>query len=565
MAEGARARFESAIARGGDRDRRAGRRQRREAGRSDVRGRRRRARASTSGVSRGPAIAGANKRSSAEAVLQLLLERAEAARHRPRVDRRLGPPSGPDSRQPALLERSGRASGSTSSAPPGQARARPPSLPTMPGRWRAAAIRAARRRTRRRSRRRGCRSPGSTIRPTSPRERARTGSRSPRRSPRSPRITRSSWPRGEQAFRSSRGSRSSPTRRPAGRSSASRGPMARARPRAGWSTSWSRPALDPSAFVGALLPANLTGGIAGDRPLGEGSAVRRRGRRVRRQLRRLPPGHRDRHLCRMGPSRRVRRSGGGRRAFDAWLRLAADEAVGGEPPTLIANVADDGVAELATRPAGLARSRSWRPRCSRRRHSASRASGAAWPSEFRSGLGPATVVLGRVAAAAPDDDDARDPWPRCPARRRRPVRLPTAGPAQCRERARAWRRPPWQQAVGADAIAAGLASFPGVGRRLERKGDAGGVTVYDDYGHHPTAIRETLAAVRQREPGRRVWAVYEPLTYHRTAALLEAFADCAGRGRRASRSPRSGPAAIPTRPSRRRLALPRRSASAGPA
>ena len=49
--------------------------------------------------------------------------------------------------------------------------------------------------------------------------------------------------------------------------------------------------------------------------------------------------------------------------------------------------------------------------------------------------------------------------------------------------------------------------------------------VYDDYGHHPTAIRETLAAVRQREPGRRVWAVYEPLTYHRTAALLDDFAE----------------------------------------
>jgi len=48
--------------------------------------------------------------------------------------------------------------------------------------------------------------------------------------------------------------------------------------------------------------------------------------------------------------------------------------------------------------------------------------------------------------------------------------------------------------------------------------------VYDDYGHHPTAIRETIAAIRQREPDRRVWAVYEPLTYHRTAALREAFA-----------------------------------------
>ena len=65
----------------------------------------------------------------------------------------------------------------------------------------------------------------------------------------------------------------------------------------------------------------------------------------------------------------------------------------------------------------------------------------------------------------------------------------------------------------------------GVGRRLERKGEGRGVVVYDDYGHHPTAIRETLAAIRQLEPGRRIWAVYEPLTYHRTAAMLDEFAD----------------------------------------
>jgi UDP-N-acetylmuramate--alanine ligase len=73
-------------------------------------------------------------------------------------------------------------------------------------------------------------------------------------------------------------------------------------------------------------------------------------------------------------------------------------------------------------------------------------------------------------------------------------------------------------------IASGLASFQGVGRRLERKGEAAGVVVYDDYGHHPTAIRATIQAVRQREPGRRVWAVYEPLTFHRTAAMLDDFA-----------------------------------------
>lgn len=79
--------------------------------------------------------------------------------------------------------------------------------------------------------------------------------------------------------------------------------------------------------------------------------------------------------------------------------------------------------------------------------------------------------------------------------------------------------------VRPEAIAAGLAGFAGVGRRLEHKGTAAGVDVFDDYGHHPSAIRATIEAVRQRAPGRRVWAVYEPLTYHRTAALLPDFAD----------------------------------------
>jgi UDP-N-acetylmuramate--alanine ligase len=78
---------------------------------------------------------------------------------------------------------------------------------------------------------------------------------------------------------------------------------------------------------------------------------------------------------------------------------------------------------------------------------------------------------------------------------------------------------------GVDRLIWGLTSFPGIGRRLERKGEARGVVVYDDYGHHPTAIRATLAALRQREPERRVWAVYEPLTFHRTAAMLPEFAD----------------------------------------
>ena len=66
--------------------------------------------------------------------------------------------------------------------------------------------------------------------------------------------------------------------------------------------------------------------------------------------------------------------------------------------------------------------------------------------------------------------------------------------------------------------------FRGVGRRLELKGDINGIVVLDDYGHHPTAIARTLQAVRSRYPGRRAWAVYEPLTFHRTAAMLDQFA-----------------------------------------
>ncbi|HYH92808.1 MAG TPA: cyanophycin synthetase [Candidatus Saccharimonadales bacterium] len=88
--------------------------------------------------------------------------------------------------------------------------------------------------------------------------------------------------------------------------------------------------------------------------------------------------------------------------------------------------------------------------------------------------------------------------------------------------------------VDADAILAGLASFEGVGRRFELKGDIDGVVVLDDYAHHPTAMRATFQAARTRYPGRRLWAVYEPLTYHRTAAMLDAFADVLAEADRAA-------------------------------
>lgn len=59
-------------------------------------------------------------------------------------------------------------------------------------------------------------------------------------------------------------------------------------------------------------------------------------------------------------------------------------------------------------------------------------------------------------------------------------------------------------------IRAGLASFKGVRRRQQAVGEADGLTIIDDFGHHPTALRETLRGLRQRYPGRRLWAVFEP-------------------------------------------------------
>jgi UDP-N-acetylmuramate: L-alanyl-gamma-D-glutamyl-meso-diaminopimelate ligase len=56
----------------------------------------------------------------------------------------------------------------------------------------------------------------------------------------------------------------------------------------------------------------------------------------------------------------------------------------------------------------------------------------------------------------------------------------------------------------------GLAAFKGVKRRLEVVGDARGVTVYDDFAHHPTAVEEPLKAVRRASPGKRIWAIFEP-------------------------------------------------------
>ena len=59
-------------------------------------------------------------------------------------------------------------------------------------------------------------------------------------------------------------------------------------------------------------------------------------------------------------------------------------------------------------------------------------------------------------------------------------------------------------------IQSAFSAFTGIRRRMEVKGEARGVTVVDDFGHHPTAIRETIGALRVRFPGRRLWVVFEP-------------------------------------------------------
>jgi UDP-N-acetylmuramate--alanine ligase len=185
----------------------------------------------------------------------------------------------------------------------------------------------------------------------------------------------------------------------------------------------------------------------------------------------------------------------------SWVRAAPT------PPLVVVNVGDPGGREVAARLADL--SERLRPFA------------LLGPGDGSTGDLPPGTVSGRIVSAGPEGD-----------------RLAIAGLpggeviAQVHLPGRQYADDALAAATAGAAadlapaeIVAGLASFRGVGRRLELKGEPRGITVLDDYGHHPTAIRGTLAAVRQRYPGRRVWAVYEPLTFHRTAAMLDAFAE----------------------------------------
>ena len=284
---------------------------------------------------------------------------------------------------------------------------------------------------------------------------------------------------------------------------------------------------DPAAFVGALLPAELTGGVPATARRGGGAAFVVEADEYAGNFDPYRPAiaivtsaewdHPD-----VFPDRAAVVA-----AFDRWVRAAAMVPGAGSggatgAPVAVINVADPGAAALAE---GLA---DWQGRVVATAlldGDAFRAgsSARAIADQYATRAGPAGAVLGRLVEEDPDGttievhglDALRGP---------ERVRLRTAGRHNAANAL---------GVIGA-ALAAGVApsaipdavgSFGGVGRRLERLGEAAGVVVFDDYGHHPTAIRLTLGAVRQRVPGRRIWAVYEPLTYHRTAAMLDAFAD----------------------------------------
>ncbi|MCD8371227.1 MAG: UDP-N-acetylmuramate--L-alanine ligase [Clostridiales bacterium] len=78
--------------------------------------------------------------------------------------------------------------------------------------------------------------------------------------------------------------------------------------------------------------------------------------------------------------------------------------------------------------------------------------------------------------------------------------------------------------ISGEEISRGLTAFTGTDRRFEKKGEIGGVTVIDDYAHHPQEIAATLATAKH-VPHRKLWCVFQPHTYTRTKAFLDEFAE----------------------------------------
>ena len=77
--------------------------------------------------------------------------------------------------------------------------------------------------------------------------------------------------------------------------------------------------------------------------------------------------------------------------------------------------------------------------------------------------------------------------------------------------------------IGNSEIKEGISNYKGIGRRFELLGEKKGIKVYDDYAHHPTAIKATLSALRQMYPENEITVVVEPHSYSRTKALLKDY------------------------------------------
>jgi UDP-N-acetylmuramate--alanine ligase len=77
-----------------------------------------------------------------------------------------------------------------------------------------------------------------------------------------------------------------------------------------------------------------------------------------------------------------------------------------------------------------------------------------------------------------------------------------------------------------EKIQAGLQGYAGVQRRMQQKGEVGGITIVDDYGHHPTEIRATLEAIKQAWPQKRLVVLFQPHRFSRTKVLFKEFQTC---------------------------------------
>ena len=266
---------------------------------------------------------------------------------------------------------------------------------------------------------------------------------------------------------------------------------------------------DPGAFVGALLPPELTGGPPGTARWGRGDVFVVEADEYAGNFDPYRPAvavilnaewdHPDVFVDRAAVVD----------AFEAWLR-----APGADQRLAVVHAGDAGSARLLTRLAD------WGPRVVRVEPLPTE-NGADRPGPPERHQGPDGRGAAAVGYAWADGRLRLTGLPGLDGIVETSLQLAgrhNAANAACVAAAAAL------LGVDASAITAGLASFAGVGRRMDIRGEPGGVLVIDDYGHHPTAIRATLQATRERYPGRPVWIAHEPLTFHRAAALGDELA-----------------------------------------